>query len=113
MHTFVFGKISHQHHIRVNPSNAKATFVQNTRMQRKASVSVFLFLDFWHHFVNIDKLATSSIGKVNPSDDKATLTQCTRMHRFFEKPSKPCHIGIHYMVLASRSAGCLFGHPNP
>ena len=39
---------------------------------------------------------------VNPSNSEATLVQSTRTHDF-RKPSKPCHVGIHWIVLAEYS----------
>ena len=56
--------------------------------------SFFRFL----HRLPLDELATSSI-RVNPSNAKATFVQNTWMQRFW-KPSKPCHVGTHWIALA-------------
>ena len=40
------------------------------------------------------------VYNVNPSNAKATFIQTTRMERWFEKTSKPCHVGIHLSAFA-------------
>ena len=58
------------------------------------------FFRFLHHFVLV-KLASSSIG-VNPSNAKATFVQ-GQGRKDFRKPSKPCHVGIHWIALTEYS----------
>ena len=36
---------------------------------------------------------------INPSNAKATFVQCIRVLR----PTKPCHVGIHWIALAESS----------
>ena len=38
----------------------------------------------------------------NPFNAEATFVQCTRTQRF-EKPSQPCHVGIHWIAPAEYS----------
>ena len=41
----------------------------------------------------------NDLGLINPSNAEATFVQSTRMQSF-EKPSKTCHVGIHWKALA-------------
>ena len=40
---------------------------------------------------------------LNPSDAKATFVHSTRTQKIFEKPSRPCHVGIHWINPAKHS----------
>ena len=44
----------------------------------------------------------SSTGLLNPRNAEATFDQSTRMQNLW-KPSKPCHVGIHWIALAEDS----------
>ena len=43
------------------------------------------------------------LSDFNPFNAKASFVQSTRAERFFIKPGKPCHVGIHLRALAEYS----------
>ena len=56
------------------------------------------FRCFSKNFVSLCFRRKWSIRRVNPSNAEATFVQSTRAE-FFWKPSKPCHVGIHWITL--------------
>ena len=42
---------------------------------------------------------------INPSNAEATFVRSKKKRRDFWKPSKPCHVGIHWIALAEYSQG--------
>ena len=64
--------------------------MQADRYKREVSASVMANTGFIPYFLVI-------------FSTKASFVQSTRAERFFIKPGKPCHVGIHWSALAEYS----------
>ena len=54
--------------------------------------------------INVSDLTFNlPVLNISPTNAEATFVQSTRMQRFFLKPSKPCHVGIHWIGLTEYS----------
>ena len=58
----------------------------------------------WHMgtYLRVLKEMFLMTQNMNPSNAAATFIQNTRVQKFW-KPSKPCHVGIHWIALAEYS----------